>query len=403
MADEEQGTPSNGAQAARPVQTSGAADTVTVALVVAPEIPEQIAGELADELPDLLSQYLDDRVCWTIPVIADPLMSSEQDESGILDMCQNWREQNDWDYAISLTDLPIYRERQIVVADVSAARKIGQISLPALGVLHLRQLAREIALQIVSELYGSRPEPSQSRAGESGEALAFHGPRTQQSRGVQLIGLLAPIQHHTTPDADMKAMNLSARYVAVGVRGHLRLWAGLVYANHPLRLFIRFKGTIAAAFATGAYGLIFPTLWQLADAAGLLRLLIMMVTSITAMIAWLIVGHNLWERSSELEPRPLAALYNGITVLTLTAAVVSAYVVLFALFLLTVLIVVPSSLLQSTLQRPIGIGDYIFLAWVASSVATVAGALGSGLEDSETVRDAAFGHRQKRRYEEYME
>jgi hypothetical protein len=81
-------------------------------------------------------------------------------------------------------------------------------------------------------------------------------------------------------------------------------------------------------------------------------------------------------------------------------AVLFAYAVLFVLVLLAAAIFVPSGYFQSTLRHPVGPGEYVTLAWIASSLATVAGALGSSLEDEDTVREAAYGYRQRRRQEE---
>ncbi|MEV4642027.1 hypothetical protein AB0J80_32235 [Actinoplanes sp. NPDC049548] len=41
---------------------------------------------------------------------------------------------------------------------------------------------------------------------------------------------------------------------------------------------------------------------------------------------------------------------------------------------------------------PVGFTDYLTLAWLISSLATVGGAIGSGLEDEDTVRAAAYGY-----------
>jgi hypothetical protein len=81
-------------------------------------------------------------------------------------------------------------------------------------------------------------------------------------------------------------------------------------------------------------------------------------------------------------------------------AVLFAYAVLFVLVLLAAAIFVPSGYFQSTLRHPVGPGEYVTLAWMASSLATVAGALRSSLEDEDTVREAAYGYRQRRRQEE---
>jgi hypothetical protein len=78
----------------------------------------------------------------------------------------------------------------------------------------------------------------------------------------------------------MKNTNVDARFAAPGVLGHLRLWAVMVLANRPWKLFPSFKGAIAAAFATGAYVLVIPTIWGLADSVGWARLLALMVAAI---------------------------------------------------------------------------------------------------------------------------
>lgn len=125
-----------------------------------------------------------------------------------------------------------------------------------------------------------------------------------------------------------------------------------------------------------------------------------MVAAIAAMAVWIVVAHHLWERPGDREERRWTALYNLVTALTVTLAVVFAYAALFALTLLAAWVFVPGGYLASTLRHPVGVGDYAILTWLTTSLATVAGALGSGLEDEDTVREAAYGYRQRRRNED---
>jgi hypothetical protein len=89
-----------------------------------------------------------------------------------------------------------------------------------------------------------------------------------------------------------------------------------------------------------------------------------------------------------------------VTALTVSAAVLSAYAILFALIFLAAWVFVPSSYFQTTLKHPVGFGEYLTLAWLGASLATVAGALGASLEDEERVRKASYGYRQRRRHED---
>jgi chromate transport protein ChrA len=212
----------------------------------------------------------------------------------------------------------------------------------------------------------------------------------------RLTELISPIRRIAPTNEEDDEVDV--RFVSPKVRGHLRLLAGMVLANRPWRLFTTMKGTLAAAFATAAYALVMPIIWQMADSLSWVRLLALMVLAVVAMVVWIIVAHHLWERpAAQEEAREQAALYNASTALTLSVAVLFSYAVLFVLVLLAAGFFLESGFLQSNLGHPVGLADYVRLAWMATSLATVAGALGSGLEDEETVREATYGYRQQRR------
>jgi len=359
------------------------AGSVALGLIPAPDIPEKLATELASELPELLRRRVDDSVAWDVPVEVDPLTGTDRKAPEILDACRERMLSERWDLAVYLTDLPVYREGTIVVADVSAKRGVAGLSLPALGALRLRPRVREATLQLASELYARTNDP---------------GPDDTSGRELRTSpGFVGPFRRIDPPNEDMKAMDVDARFAATGALGHPRLWSGMVLANRPWKMLPAFKGAIAAAFATGAYVLVISSIWLLADAVGFWRLLALMIAAIIAMVAWIIVAHDLWERTQDPEQRKWAALYNGVSVLTVGAAVLLAYAILFALIFVAAWVFVPGGYFQSILKHPVGFGEYVTLAWLGTSLATVAGALGASLEGEETVRDATYGYRQRRR------
>src|SRR5829696_7311378 len=358
--------------------------TVTLGLIAAPDIPEKIAQELASELPDLLSSRVDGGVSWDVPVVVDPLTGTDREAPEILDECRQKMLSEGWDLALCLTDLPVYRSGRLVAADVSSERGVAGLSLPAMGALRLPQRSREATLRLAQELYEKVHEP------EADATL---------KRSTRSTGFVGPFRRVDPPDEDMAAMDVDARFAATGPLGHLGLWSGMVLANRPWRMLPAFKGAIAAAFATGAYVLVISSMWLLADAVGFWRLLLLMVTAIVAMVVWIIIAHHLWERPEDRQRREWAKLYNGVSVLTISAAVLLAYAILFLLLFVAAWVFVPGGYFQSTLKHPVGLGEYLTLSWLGASLATVAGALGASLEDEERVRAASYGYRQRRRQE----
>src|SRR5918993_1624599 len=361
------------------------AGCVTLGLIPAPDIPETMARELAPQLPKLLENRVDGDVSWEVPVVVDPLTGTDREAPEILDVCRERMLGEGWDLAICLTDLPVYRDGTLVAADVSAKRGVAGLSLPAMGAMRLRPKARDLTLQLAGELY---------------ERTKEHAAGDPPARGSQPRGSVGSFQRVDPPDEDMRAMDVDASFAAPAALGHLRLWSGMVLANRPWGMLPAFKGAISAAFATGAYVLVISSMWLLADAVGFWRLLLLMVTAIVAMVVWIIIAHHLWERPEDRERHEWASLYNGVSVLTVSAAVLLAYAILFLLLFVAAWVFVPGGYFQSTLKHPVGFGEYLTLSWLGASLATVAGALGASLEDEERVRAASYGYRQRRRHDD---
>jgi hypothetical protein len=89
-------------------------------------------------------------------------------------------------------------------------------------------------------------------------------------------------------------------------------------------------------------------------------------------------------------------LFLTATTLTLLLGAAFLYAALFAMTLLGAALVIDSGVMAQALGHDAGIGDYAALAWMASSLGTLAGGLGAGLESDEAVREAAYGYRADR-------
>jgi hypothetical protein len=183
------------------------------------------------------------------------------------------------------------------------------------------------------------------------------------------------------------------RFTARVLTGHLRLLVGMVRANRPWQLAAGLSRALTAAGAAGVFALVNSDVWRLADAFGRLRLTGAAVASIGAIGATLILGAGLWERAGRPGMRQQVVLFNLATAATVVVGVLVLYAVLFLLALLAALLIVVPDLLAEALGHPVGLADYVEVAWLSSSLATVGGALGAGLETDETVRRAAYTYR----------
>ena len=167
----------------------------------------------------------------------------------------------------------------------------------------------------------------------------------------------------------------------------------MVLANRPWWLVRDLEFALAAALATAAYAVVTSTLWPLADSMGPVRLTAVAILAIALLVTWLVVAHGLWERPSGQADSERVRLANKVTVGTLVIGVACFYAALFVVVTAAALIVIESSFIEKTLGHSAGLGSYLTIAWVAASLATVAGALGSGVETDDSVREALYGYR----------
>ena len=174
----------------------------------------------------------------------------------------------------------------------------------------------------------------------------------------------------------------------------------MVRTNQPWRLVVGMRSALAAVLGTSAYLVITSTIWFLATELGAGKLVVTTLVSVALMVAWIIGAHHLWERACDEGERAETVLYNTSTVLTLSIGVLVMSAAVYVLTLLASLFFLEPSVVAPSLGRPPTLADHLALAWLATGFATIAGALGSGLDSEDAVRRAAYGYRERQRRDE---
>lgn len=333
----------------------------SILLIADPGAPAQIAERLVGSLPKALASRHGE---WDVSVRCDPYPVDEHSEVAEVVRTVDPASETQ-DVVVYLTDLPRRLDTTPVVADISVENRFGLISIPGVGGMSIDRRVRDIAQTVVAEVSGQPPE---------------------QHRSMRQLTRMQ--------DDDV------IRYVAPTALSRLRLLTGMVYANRPWRLVAGLSKVIMAAFATGAVSLAYPTIWQLSDTMGPWRMGVVTVLATAAMIGWLILDHELWERPQSSKERERAALYNTATVVTLSIGVAIFHVGLFLLLLLTAWWTLPPQMVADNIGHSVDFPTLLRMAWLVAAIATLGGALGSGMEDDGAVKEAAYGVRQRQRFDD---
>ncbi|MET8163319.1 hypothetical protein ABZT34_03535 [Streptomyces sp. NPDC005329] len=351
-----------------------------VALLADPDAPTEIARRMARILPERLADKSDRGRRFDVEVVSEPFTAGTEDLPTLMRRIVDRGRAENWDVVVALTDLPLHSHGRRLVVDLSHEHGLALLSLPTLGGLRLQTRAQRAVEEAV---LGLAAPPATEAEGPLQPLLG------------RFVGRFAPVH----PGAIGEEETADLRYVISGPRGYLRVLFGMVRANRPWRLVPGLSKALAAALATGAVATVNSTVWSLAESLGAPRLVIATVGSVALMIGWLIVDAELWHRSAEgsREARQRARLYNTSTVLTVGTGVIVCYAGLLVINWVWALFILNDEVFASATRTPLHATDYWTLAWFVASVATVGGALGSGLESDEAIRAAAYSKREQER------
>jgi uncharacterized membrane protein len=358
--------------------------TIRLGLLSAGGTAEGLGRRLAEELPDELAARVSGEVAWEIPVVASGLDELDGRGTAMIDAARERMLREGWDLAVLLTDLPVRIGRRPVVADASATHRVAVVSLPALGAVHMHRRARDAVVRLVDGLVGESLE-----LGSRDHSQRRHRVRRRLSE-------IARSERAVRPEDD----DVDVRLVAAVVRGNARLLAGMLRANQPWRLIARLSRALTAAVAAVVFALVTAEIWRLASALSAWRLGALTIVSLGTIIVFLILAHGLWSGASAITGREQAILFNVATTVTLAIGVASLYCALFVLALGGAALVLDHRVISEAIGRGATFVTYLKIAWMTSSLATVAGALGAGLESDAAVREAAYGYRPERETEQ---
>jgi uncharacterized membrane protein len=325
-----------------------------------------------------------------VVVQTEPLAAADNRDVDLVEVAHERMLAEGWKLAVCLTDYPVHVGNRPVAAHASFSYGVGLVSVPALGVVNLEKRVREAVLGVIEGLLGESVDDPE----EAGDPKREERMRRRLG-DLSSLGIGRP---------EMQGDG-TVELVAAGGMGNLRLLVGMVRANRPWRLVVGLSRAIVGALSVDIFAVASPGVWIIADGLNWVRLIVVGVLSIVVTCGTLIAAHGLWRRSYSDRPevRARVALFNTTTAVTVALGALALYLTLFVLNLAAALLLITTGVLEKEVGHGVGVGTYLALAWLVSSLATLGGALGAALENDRAVREAAYGYHPDARTEAIQE
>ncbi|MDO5662160.1 MAG: hypothetical protein Q4G40_05660 [Brachybacterium sp.] len=348
----------DGADGSRRASRDG--DALEVVLVADPGQPASRAHQIARDTEEELRGILGRDVLISVETDLLRLRPDDTLETGTPERLSRRRARAA--IAVMVTEMPRLRGARPIIAEAYAQHGIAVISCPTLGVLTPHRRLRAAVRACILQLLGATDRRTPPR-----EAW-----QDDEDGGAQLL-------------------------LASPVIGPARLLTGMVSSNEPLRTAPRLSSALAAASATGAFGIFYNSIWLMADALSTMRLAGIALLAISLMVLWLMLSNRLWDRPIHQGLRRVVAMYNLSTIITLFVVVSLLYMTLFVMILMGGLVVIDPGFMSSLLDEEAQFTNYLDIAWLAASMGVVAGALGASFDSSTDLRKITHGQRERQR------
>lgn len=296
------------------------------------------------------------------------LIPLREDDTLDLESALQWARDDEADLTVIVTEIPRMAGRHPKRAEMHFEDSLAIISFPALGPVRLRQcLRRELRTCV--------------------DALRF----TSVEEAREQEGLSSRVK--------LQSQNRSA-YTTAPPGFPARLWTtlGMVAGNEPIWSVPKLSGLFSAAAATGAFGIFFSTIWEMASFLPAWRLFVVSCIAVFVVVSWLILANRLWDRPAKVGGKREALMYNLSTIVSLVVTVALLYVVLFLGILSVGLLLIDPEFLSNTINDDAHFFTYVDIAWLSASMGTVAGAIGSNFDERADLRTLTQGSREMQRY-----
>lgn len=285
-----------------------------------------------------------------------------------VDVAQEWAREESASMTVVITELPRIGAGGPKSAELHFSERLAIISLPVqgpVGVMH--GLRRELDRALVT--------------------LRRHS--------------LEPVEHLRVGWRLEQGDERDSAYITPRYTWPARVWMtlGIAVSNEPMLSLPKLSGVFAAASATGAFGVFYGSIWGIAEALPSWRLAVITGLAILGLVLWLMLRNRLWDGPGSAGGRRLAVMYTVATVLSLLVSVAMLYLLLFAgILVISLLLIDPTYLAQTQEGLDGTLMNYVDIAWLAASMGTVAGAIGSNFDPEADLEGLTQGSRELRRY-----